>query len=69
MVEGPFSGKWHVFVLALIYLFECLNEGRQHSDGLQLLETAVGNVIRFKIKRIMTKCRSLHLCLLDRSSL
>ena len=24
--KGPFPGKCHVFVLALLYLFECLNE-------------------------------------------
>ena len=24
--KGPCPGKWHVFVLALLYLFECLNE-------------------------------------------
>ena len=23
--EGPYSGKWHVLVSALLYLFECLN--------------------------------------------
>ena len=43
----------HVFVLALLYIFECLNEWRQHSDRLQLLETSVGNVIRFRKRRIM----------------
>ena len=46
--KGPYPGKHHVFVLALLYLFECLNEWRQHSDRLQLLETSVGNVIRFR---------------------
>ena len=25
-LKGPYPGKWHVFVLALLYLFECLNE-------------------------------------------
>ena len=55
--EGPYPDKWHVFVLALLYLFECLNEWRPHSDRLQLLETSVGNVIRFRKRRIMTKCR------------
>ena len=25
-VKGVYPGKWHVFVLALIYLFECLNK-------------------------------------------
>ena len=24
--KDPYPGKWHVFVLALLYLFECLNE-------------------------------------------
>ena len=24
-VNGPYPGKWHDFVLALLYLFECLN--------------------------------------------
>ena len=47
-IKGPFPGKWHVFVLALLYVFECLNESRQNSDELQLLETSVGNVIGFK---------------------
>ena len=31
-VKGPYSGKWHIFVLAVLYLFECLIEWRQHSD-------------------------------------
>ena len=48
-------GKWNVFVLALLYIFECLNEWRQHSDRL-LLETSTGNVIRLRKRRIMTKC-------------
>ena len=26
LFKGPFPGKWHVFVLALLYLFEYLNE-------------------------------------------
>ena len=26
------------------YLFECLNERRQHFDSLQILKTSVGNV-------------------------
>ena len=26
LLKGPYPGKWHVFVLALLYLFECLNE-------------------------------------------
>ena len=25
-IKGPFLGKWHIFVLALIDHFECLNE-------------------------------------------
>ena len=25
-IKGSFPGKWHVFVLALLYIFECLNE-------------------------------------------
>ena len=25
-IKGPFQDKWHVFALALLYLFECLNE-------------------------------------------
>ena len=37
----------------------------QQSDGLQLSETSVCNVIKFR-KKIMKKCRSLHFCLLDR---
>ena len=51
--------------IALLYLFECLNEGRQHFDRLQLSETSVGNVIWFRKRRIMTTCGSLHFCLLD----
>ena len=62
-LKGPYPGKWHVFVLALLYLFECLNEWRQHSDRLQFLETSVGNVIRLRKRRIMTKCRSVYFCL------
>ena len=54
------------FVLALLYLFGCLNECKQHSGRLQLLKTSVGNVIRLKKKRIITNCRALHFCLLDR---
>ena len=48
---------------------------QQHSDGLQLLETSVGNIIRFTIKPDYDKCGSLHfffrstLCLMDRSYL
>ena len=57
LIKGPFPCKWHVFVLALLYLFECLNNRRQHSDRLQFLETSGGNVIRFRKKSIMTKCR------------
>ena len=38
-----------------------MSEGK----GLQLLETSFGSVIRFRKIRIMTKCRSLHFCLLD----
>ena len=37
-VKGLFLGKWHVFVLALLYLLGCLNEWRQHSARLQLLK-------------------------------
>ena len=25
-LKCPYPGKWHVFILALLYLFECLNE-------------------------------------------
>ena len=42
-----------------------MSEGNVHYDRLQLLETSGGNVIRFGIKRFMTKCRSLNFCLLD----
>ena len=35
------------------------------ADRLQLLETSVGNVIRFRKRRILTKWQSLHFCLLD----
>ena len=63
--KGTYPGELHVFVLALLYLFKCLHEWRQHSDRLQLLETSVGSVIRFWKRRIMTKCRSLQFCLLD----
>ena len=55
----------YVFVLALLYLFEFLNELRQHCAILRLLETSIGNVIRFRKRRIMKKCLSLHFCLLD----
>ena len=64
-VKGPYLSKWHVLVLALLYLYDCLNDWRQHSDRSQLLETSVGNLIRFWKRRIMTNCRSLHFCLLD----
>ena len=38
--KGPLPGKWHVLVLALLYLFECLNEWRQHSDIVKLKKTS-----------------------------
>ena len=47
------------------WVFEWVKEWRKDSDRLQLLETSVGNVIRFRKRRIMTKCGSLHFCLLD----
>ena len=25
-IKGQYPGKWHVFDLALLYIFECLNE-------------------------------------------
>ena len=25
-IKGPYPCKWHVFVLALVYIFQCLNE-------------------------------------------
>ena len=40
----------NIFILALLYLFECLNVWGQDSNALQLLETSVGNVISFTIK-------------------
>ena len=51
-VKGPYPGKFHVFVLALLYLFGCLNEWRQHSNRLQLCI-----VIRFRKRQILTNCR------------
>ena len=37
----------------------------EHSDRLQLLETSVGKVIRFRKRRTMTKYQSLHFRVLD----
>ena len=42
-----------------------MSEGNVPIDYNLKKKTSVGNVIRFRKRRIMTKCRSLHLCLLD----
>ena len=41
-----------------------MSEGK-HSDRLQLLETSIGILVRFRKRLIMTKFRSLHFCLLS----